>query len=196
MKKLKMMLCGLLSLFYLSDAADGPKEIIIKKDAELKSVIADFQQSPSEINQKKIIASVVGIFDFQLMSLKALPKAAWDQSDSVSRSEYITEFKRMIENSSIKKLEIYKSDSANYILTQSTNDSATVTAIVWYKGKQTRLNYKMINIGQQWKVWDLIVDDMSTVRNYREQFKTILEGKTLAALTNILKAKADSYLKK
>jgi phospholipid transport system substrate-binding protein len=43
-----------------------------------------------------------------------------------------------------------------------------------------------------WKVWDLVIDDVSTVRNYREQFTTILESKSLAGLIDILRKKADS----
>jgi phospholipid transport system substrate-binding protein len=42
----------------------------------------------------------------------------------------------------------------------------------------------------EWQAWDLIIDDLSTMRNYREQFKTILETKTLTELIEILKKKA------
>jgi len=45
----------------------------------------------------------------------------------------------------------------------------------------------------QWKVWDLLIGDMSTVRTYREQFTELLKTKTINELTSLIQKKADSY---
>ena len=46
-------------------------------------------------------------------------------------------------------------------------------------------------VNGQWKAWDLIIDDLSTARNYKEQFGKILETKTFAELVEIIRKKAD-----
>ena len=46
-------------------------------------------------------------------------------------------------------------------------------------------------VGDVWMAWDLVIDDLSTARNYKEQFSTILKTKTFAELLEIVKKKAD-----
>lgn len=172
-------------------AGDDPKELIIKKDGELKTAISSYRKTPSEENKKKVISLINNVFDFKIIGIKALPREILERADTNSRDAFIKEFSRMVENSSVKKLELYQSDSVFYSMKVTGQDSATVSANMWYKGQKTLLQYKMVRISTEWKSCDLLIDDLSTVRNYRDQFKTILENKTLNELTAMLKKKAD-----
>lgn len=172
---------------------NNAKELIINKDLELKSAINRFNRAQTPANREKIITVINGVFDFYHMGHQALPTEVWNAADSTLRNIFIFQFKRMIENSSINKLEFYQSDSIFYDLEETDEKSAIVSARLWRKGRYTLLHYKMIKSDKIWKVWDLVIDDLSTVRNYRDQFKIILESKTLKELVTILKRKADSY---
>jgi phospholipid transport system substrate-binding protein len=176
----------------ISLAGEDPKELIARKDSELKKTIALYRKNPSQENKRCVIALINNIFDFSLIGKKTIPQLVWDKADSTTRNSFVTEFRRMVESSSVKKLEMYQSDSINYEVIESAADNATVSATMWYKGQQTRLHYKMINSNSQWKVWDLQIEDLSTVRSYRDQFKAILENKTLPELTEMLRKKADA----
>jgi phospholipid transport system substrate-binding protein len=55
--------------------------------------------------------------------------------------------------------------------------------------------YKMDKEGNSWRVWDLVIDDLSTTRNYQDQFKSILETKPFSELIKTIKDKADEYIK-
>ena len=46
-------------------------------------------------------------------------------------------------------------------------------------------------VNDNWMAWDLVIDDLSTARNYKEQFATILKTKTFADLLETIKKKAD-----
>ena len=70
-------------------------------------------------------------------------------------------------------------------------DEARVVAHTWYKGKEAVLEYKMTLVNGAWKAWDLVIDDLSTARNYREQFSQILQTKSFEELITIVKNKAD-----
>jgi len=171
---------------------NGPKEAIEKKDAELKNAIAEYHQNPIQINRSKLSSMINDIIDFKTMGRKILPKVVWDEATPEKRMKYVSQLKRLIELSSINKLELYQSDSTFYKLLENSNGEAIVSAQVWNNGRKVLLTYKMISNNSQWYVWDLVIDDLSTVRNYRDQFKTILESKTLMNLIDMLKKKADS----
>jgi phospholipid transport system substrate-binding protein len=49
----------------------------------------------------------------------------------------------------------------------------------------------MTIVNVKWKVWDLVIDDLSTARNYKEQFSKILKDKSFAELIDVISKKAD-----
>ena len=70
-------------------------------------------------------------------------------------------------------------------------DDARVIAHLWNQGKESVLEYKMTLVNGKWKAWDLVIDDLSTARNYKEQFSKILKDKSFAELIDIISKKAD-----
>lgn len=173
----------------LSLAAGDPSAIVKAKDTELQNFLKKKARTDKE--NEKIKFLINDIFDFQLLGKKALPVATWKTLDEASRTSFVTEFRRMVENSSVKKLEVYKADSTRYEPSVLKNDEAKVTAHVWNKGKESILIYRFENVGGVWKAWDLVIDDLSTARNYRDQFSKILETKSFKELLDIIKKKAD-----
>ncbi len=174
-------------------AQQGPVELIKGKDKELQSAIKAYNALQNDHNKNKIIALVNGIFDFQVMGQRALPKTIWDSASTAQRSSFVNQFERMIKNASITKLEMYQADSVMYTIQDSSAEKVTLKAHVRYKDKQTDIVYKMQMSNGLWKVWDLVIGDMSTVRTYREQFTELLKTKTLNELISLLQKKADSY---
>ena len=51
--------------------------------------------------------------------------------------------------------------------------------------------YKMKQENGQWRAWDFVIDDLSTMRNYRDQFSKILKEKDLDGLIETIRKKAD-----
>jgi phospholipid transport system substrate-binding protein len=176
----------------LSYTEENITELIMNKDKELQTALKAYRTNPVINNKEQVKLLINGIFDFQLMGQKVLPKTVWDGADTAKRECFVNEFKRMIELSSIKQLEVYQSDSAVYDPPVNETLKATQTVHVWFKGRKATLQYKMVKIGNQWRAYDLIIDDMSTIRAYKEQFTEFLKSKSFAELTDLLKRKADS----
>lgn len=173
----------------ISFASGDPTTIVKGKDQELQSFLK--KKARTEKENEKIKYLINDIFDFQLLGKKSLPVSTWKSLDDASKTSFVTEFRRMVENSSVKKLEVYKADSTVYEATQLKNDEAKVVAHVWNKGKESILVYKFEMVSGTWKAWDLVIDDLSTARNYRDQFSKILETKSFKELLDIIKKKAD-----
>ena len=174
----------------LAFAADDPVSAIKKKDAELQTLLKKSSRNAKETERVKSLLN--DSFDFALLAKKSLSKGDWDKQDAASQEKFVAEFQRMVRNSSAKRLELYRADSTVYEPAKMKGtDEARVVAHLWNKGKESVLEYKMSLVNGNWKAWDLVIDDLSTARNYKEQFGQILKTKSFAELIDIISKKAD-----
>jgi len=179
-------------------AAQDPVALLKKNDIELQKELKKKTHTPQEIERIKILSS--GLFDFAKMAERSLPKKTLDTLKPEIKKKFTAEFQRMIENSSVHKFKTTKftpPDSTVYEAPKYRKDGAEVWVSVhsWSKGKDMLMVYKMDKEGDSWRVWDLVIDDLSTTRNYQDQFKSILETKPFSELIKTVKDKADEYAK-
>ncbi len=187
LKKLMILVVGLSLVAF---AADDPVAAIKKKDGELQALLKKSSHTAKEKERVKELLSES--FDFEMLAKKSLSAKDWEAQDAASQEKFVTEFKRMVRNSSAKRLELYRADSTIYEPAKMKKDSeARVVAHLWNKGKESVLEYKMSLVGGKWMAWDLVIDDLSTARNYKDQFSQILKNKSFADLIDIISKKAD-----
>ncbi|MCQ2090789.1 MAG: ABC transporter substrate-binding protein [Fibrobacter sp.] len=186
----KKVLIAIACASLMAFAADDPVTAIKKKDVELQTLLKKSSRSAKETERVKALLN--DSFDFELLAKKSLSKGDWDKQDAASQEKFVAEFQRMVRNSSAKRLELYRADSTIYEPAKMKGtDEARVTAHLWNKGKESVLEYKMSMVNGNWKAWDLVIDDLSTARNYKEQFGQILKTKSFAELIDIISKKAD-----
>ncbi len=185
------ILASVLALFTAVAFAADPVQAISKNDKELQTLLK--KKSLSKKDGERVKSLLSDVFNFGMLAEKSLPKETWNALDKASRENFASEFQRMVRNSSAKRLEMYRTDSTIYDAPKmkKNNTEANVTAHLWYKGKESVLVYKMTLVDGNWMAWDLVIDDLSTARNYKEQFATILQTKSFAELLDIIKKKAD-----
>lgn len=188
MSKLKTFV--LVSAIALSSAWANPLETIKKNDTELQSLIKKNKAASSKENIDRMKFLINDIFDFAEMGRRALGSSTWKAQDEVKQQEFAAAFKAMVENASVKKLEVYESEKTDYEEADFSGTRAKIIAHVFAKGEETILEYKLKQEDGVWKAWDLVINDLSTMRNYREQFKTILKDKSFDELIQTLKDKA------
>ena len=187
LKKLMILVVGLSLVAF---AADDPVAAIKKKDGELQALLKKSSHTAKEKERVKELLSES--FDFEMLAKKSLSAKDWEAQDAASQEKFVTEFKRMVRNSSAKRLELYRADSTIYEPAKMKKDSeARVVAHLWNKGKESVLEYKMSLVGGKWMAWDLVIDDLSTARNYKDQLSQILKNKSFADLIDIISKKAD-----
>lgn len=172
-------------------AADDPVASIKKKDTELQALIKKSSRNAKETERVKSLLNES--FDFELLAKKSLSSNDWKAQDEASQKKFVEEFQRMVKNSSAKRLEVYRADSTVYepAKLKKNGEEASVVAHLWNKGKESVLEYKMSQVNGVWKAWDLVIDDLSTARNYKEQFSQILKTKSFAELIDVISKKAD-----
>jgi phospholipid transport system substrate-binding protein len=187
LKKLMILVVGLSLMAF---AAEDPVAAIKKKDGELQALLKKSNHTAKEKERVKDLLSES--FDFEMLAKKSLSTKDWDAQDAAAQEKFVTEFKRMVRNSSAKRLELYRADSTIYEPAKMKKEGeARVVAHLWNKGKEAVLEYKMSQVNGKWMAWDLVIDDLSTAHNYKDQFSQILKTKSFADLIEIISKKAD-----
>lgn len=187
---LKKFIIALACASVMSFAADDPVAAIKKKDVELQALLKKSSRSAQETERVKALLN--DSFNFEELARKSLAADVWKKQDEASQKKFVSEFQRMVRNSSAKRLEVYRADSTVYDPAKMKGDKeARVVAHLWNKGKESVLEYKMSLTDGNWKAWDLVIDDLSTARNYKDQFSQILKNKSFAELIDVISKKAD-----
>lgn len=169
-------------------APGDPVAIIRKKDAELQKLLRD-KNASKQTDRIKVLIN--GIFDFEELGKRALGPETWKTMTPDQQKRFVKAFREMVENASVKKLEAYQSDSSTYDPPEITNGKASVTAHVYSKGTESVVTYKLLAKDTTWKAWDLVIDDLSTARNYGEQFRKILQTSNIDGLIAKLEKKGN-----
>ena len=178
---------GLFIMDVASATPGDPVAIIRKKDAELQKMLRD-KESAKKTDRLKVLIN--GIFDFEELGKRALGPEIWKTMTPDQQSRFVKSFKSMVENASVKKLEVYQSDSTTYDAPELHYGQANVTSHVFSKGTESIVTYKLQSKDSTWKAWDLVIDDLSTARNYGEQFRKILQTSDMNGLIAKLEKKS------
>jgi phospholipid transport system substrate-binding protein len=135
--------------------------------------------------------SIMPRFDWAEMAKQALGKH-WD-GVSARHNEFIAAFTDFLGNSYIGKIGSYKDEKILFVQETVKNNVAEVkTKIVPARGETTTVNYQLHLVEGDWKIYDVVVEDISLVVNYRSQFNRILAKGSFDDLLRQLKEKEQS----
>ncbi len=131
------------------------------------------------------------IFDFAAISQRALGRH-WPARTPAERDEFIGLFGDLLERSYIGKIEGYTGERILYTGEIADGDLVTVrTRIVTRQGTEVPVDYKMFAQGERWRAYDVHIEGVSLVANYRTQFNAIISRASFEELITRLKAKRD-----
>jgi len=165
-------------------AIDRVLEILKKKDLQAKERKAERRTLLREEISKA--------FDFDEMAKRSLGPA-WRQRTPEERKEYVTLFRQVLENSYLGKVEAYQGEKIKYgkESVEEGRIATVATLIVTGKGQEIPLNYRMLKEAPGWRVYDVVIEEISLVNNYRSQFAGILQKSSfqdlLARLREMIK---------
>ena len=135
-----------------------------------------------------ILAAAGGIFDFGEMAKRSLGQH-WAARTPVERTQFVALFTDLIQHSYINKVDQHGGAKMSFTGETVDGDLAAVrTAIPLSSGKQMPLEYRMHNADARWQVYDLSIDGISLVSNYRAQFNKIIRIESYEALVTKLQS--------
>jgi phospholipid transport system substrate-binding protein len=152
------------------------------------------RQAPS-LRQRKdeILAIVNQYFNFDEMAKRALGRP-WKEQTPEKRQEFAQLFKRLLFNTYINRLDNYTGSNERvfYDSEKLDGDYALVKTHIIYQGDNSiSIEYRLHRDGGRWQVYDVVVEGISFVDNYRGQFGSILTNESFDSLLIRLRQKVD-----
>ena len=95
--------------------------------------------------------------------------------------------RKLIESSSIEKLKEYSKQKITYDTQKIAGQEAAVLSTVHYQGEEIPVEYKMLTQKGKWRIYDMVIDGVSMVDNYRRQFHQVITKESYSALVKKLK---------
>ncbi len=186
--------CLLLAATPAAQAAHGPTKAIEQAVNELMVII----KNPDMANPAKrpalfqqIEDKVKTIFDFEEFSARTVGPS-WRDFTPEQRKRFIEAFASLLRATYIEKLEGYDGEKVNYTgeVLSTKGDKAEVQTSVLIKDKNVPVAYRMLQKNGEWKVYDVRIEKISLIENYRGQFKELLIKGDAEALIKKVETKA------
>lgn len=128
-------------------------------------------------------------FDFETMSRSILAKA-WTNASDAEREQFLALFQQMLENTYIVAMEDYAGQTVEYGKERMKGKRASVeTFIVRTTGVKTPVVYSLHVRDGSWLAYDVRVEGISLVNNYRSSFRSIVRKDGMQALLDAMDQK-------
>jgi phospholipid transport system substrate-binding protein len=174
---------------YAGEATDAMRATI---DEVLRILAEKELKQPAKANERRqLLEKVVGErFDYQEMSRRSLG-ASWNSLSDKDKQEFVSLFQTLLVNTYADKIESYTGDGVQYINERNEKEYAEVRTKVLTGKTEIPLDYRLIRKASEWRVYDVVVDGVSLVNNYRGQFSKILRNGSYADLVDQLRKKSE-----
>ena len=128
------------------------------------------------------------IFDFEETARRALGRH-WQARTPEERREFVGLFTDLLERTYISRIETYSGERVVYAGDTVEGEEATVrTRLVTRDGKEVPIDYRMRRAGDRWLVYDVVIEGVSLVANYRSQFNRIIQTSSYQELLSRLRS--------
>ena len=117
----------------------------------------------------------------------------WDKLAERERQEFVGLFTEFLTATYVEKIHSYSDEEVKFLNERLEGDHAEVKTVMVGKKTETPLDYRLMLKGGDWKAYDVLVDGISMVRNYREQFASILRSSSYEHLVQMLRNKVAQF---
>lgn len=196
-KKFKPTSIALL-LFFFSVAvpchshAGAPTEQIRASVDRVLAILKNPQlKSPAKTNERReqLREVISSRFDFAEMARRSLG-SQWRRLDPKEKEEFVLLFTDLLERAYLDRIESFNNETILYVKEAvDKNFSEVGSRLVNQKGEEFSINYKTYLVNGEWKVYDVVIENISLVNNYRSQFSRIIANSSYEELVRKMKEK-------
>lgn len=168
-------------------AMEAMKETI---DQALKIMEDESLKSPEKSRERlAILEDIIGKrFDYREMGKRTLGKH-WRQFSEADRKEFVRLFQRFLSKTYAGNVDGYSGEQVHYLKERRKGNFAEVQTAVTSDKSTASIYYRLLKSANAWKVYDVVIDGVSLVKNFRSQFGRIIEAESAEGLLEKLRAK-------
>ena len=168
-------------------AAQSPGEQVRETIKRVTAIVSSTAEGEHQ-RREAVKQLLVPRFDWNEMARQSLGKH-WPSAPSKQR-EFVLTFTEFVGNSYIGQISSYKDEKIVYLGERLDRNQAQVdTRLVPAKGDPLAVNYKLHRVDGEWKIFDVVIADISLVLNYRSQFNRVLGKGSFDELLRQLRAR-------
>jgi phospholipid transport system substrate-binding protein len=185
----KFTLIALLIGFASNAIAETPRTQLEETMERVMTVTRTFRsQSDFENNRERLKQIILPRFDFTEMARRSLG-SHWSGLNGSEKKEFVAAFVNFAEASYTNQIGSYRGEKMIYGREQVDRNFAEVETRVVNSRGETPITYKLHLVGRQWKVYDVVIDQVSIVSNYQSQFGRILKTASIDELMRRMREK-------
>ena len=188
-----LVLCSLL-LMPLTVQAGEPVTLIKQTINEVIDILKDEElKKPDKGAERRAeLRTAIGErFDFEEMAKRSLG-LHWKKRTTEERQEFIPLYSDLLERSYVNKIESYTDEQILYTDESIDDDYASVkTKIITKRNVEIPIEYRLLKKNNQWGVYDVVIEGVSLVNNYRNQFNKIIRKDSYEELVKRMKDKLE-----
>ena len=185
-----------LMIFPFSASAQPPLETIQTQVNKVLEVLRDpvlKAESAKETREKKVWTLIDGVFDYTELSKRTLAQH-WRTFTPEQQKEFTQLFGKLLGTVYMDRIMAYTNEKVVFAkATNLSEDTTEVQSEVVTATKSIPIHYRMISRDGSWKVFDVVVEGISLVQNYRSQFRDILSKQSPQDLLKILREKVKKW---
>jgi phospholipid transport system substrate-binding protein len=162
-------------------------------DKVLKLLDDSALKAPDKAKERRTAVRKVAddIFDFAETAKRSLGRH-WAARTPEEREEFVKLFGDLLERSYISKIELYGGEKIQYVGDKIEGDTAVVQSKLLTKtGSEVPIEYRMLRKGERWLVYDVVIEGVSLVANYRTQFNKIIQTSSFQDLVKKMKTRQE-----
>ena len=172
--------------------AGAPMETVETEVKKILAVLGD-QTLTDEVGttakKEKLRAIFDDTFDYVVLSKRTLGRN-WKKFDTEQQNEFIKLYRKLLDSVYMDRLLAYKDEKVVFSKERMISEKrAEVFSNIVTSDKKIPIDYRLILKKNQWKVYDVIIEGVSLVKNYRSQFNDILSKNEPEELLKILREK-------
>jgi phospholipid transport system substrate-binding protein len=156
----------------------------ILSDQQLKT------QDRVEERRQFVKQAVNRLFDYEEMGKRTLG-VQWQNLTTAEQEEFVDLFQQFLSNSYESRFEKYSDEHVQYLGERQKGDFAEVRTVLKSNKVQVPLDFRLLWKSGQWWAYDLVIDGISLVKNFRAQFARIIQTSSYKGLLEKLKTKTD-----
>ncbi|MBI5191052.1 MAG: ABC transporter substrate-binding protein [Nitrospirae bacterium] len=165
--------------------ATTDKVISVLQDPALKP---DSKEKERRAQIKKVVATA---FDFEEMAKRSLA-VFWKDRTPAEKKEFVVLFTDLLERSYINRIDGYSGEKIVYDSEKVDDGYASVkTHFLTKRREEIPVEYKLLDDGGKWMVYDVVIENVGLVNNYRIKFNQIIRNSSYADLVKRMKNKSE-----
>ncbi len=191
--KIGIVGCLFLVLFVRPCFAMTPSETMQQAVGEILTILEDGDSTDSKVwskQREKVSKIVNGNFDMREMAKRSLAKY-WKKRTPAEQDDFTKLYSELIKNTYIERLRSFSGskDGTKFEKEIIRGSKAVVSSMVWQNSQEISVVYKLYSKNDAWHVYDVVIESVSLVRNYRSQFAQIVQKNGYEALVRQIQEK-------